>query len=125
MSTHPRMRRERATIEIMIRRYCRENHTTTANKQKEKQLCPDCRELLAYAQRRLHACPFQEGKTTCGKCSVHCYKPEMRRKIREIMRRIGPRMLLTNPLLGIRHLIDGLRRKPVKKRKFTDKKIHR
>ncbi len=115
MFTHPRMRREFATIEIIIRRYCRENHTMTADPQNGEQLCPDCRELLAYARRRLQKCPFQEGKTTCGKCAVHCYKPEMRQTIREIMRLIGPRMLLTNPLLGIRHVIDGLREKPVKK----------
>ena len=119
------MRREYATIEIMIRRYCRENHRQPEDGNDREQLCRDCSELLSYAQRRLQACPFQEGKTTCGKCKVHCYKPQMRGKIREIMRRIGPRMLLTNPLLGIRHIIDGRRKKPVKKRKITNEKFRR
>jgi len=111
---HPRMQREAKTIEVMIRRYCGKNHGT--GRIDADQLCPECRELLIYARNRLENCPFQEGKTTCGKCKIHCYKPTMRRKIREIMRRIGPRMLLTNPLLGIRHMIDGLRKKPKKKR---------
>ncbi len=115
------MRRELATIEIMIRRYCRENHQRPQDDHDREQLCPDCSELLAYARKRLQACPFQEGKTTCGKCSIHCYKPQMREKIREIMRHIGPRMLLTNPRLGILHMIDGLRKKPVQKRKVSAK----
>ena len=125
MFTHPRMRRELATITIMIRRYCRENHQIPENDRNGEQLCPDCANLLAYARRRLQACPFQEGKTTCGKCSVHCYKPEMRQKIREIMRRIGPRMMLTNPQLGILHMIDGLRKKPVKKGRTSAGKSRR
>jgi len=118
---HPRMQREADTIEIMIRRYCKGNHQPASGSKHGGQLCPDCRKLLAYARRRLKCCPFQEGKTTCGKCTVHCYKPEMRQKIRTIMRRIGPRMLLTNPLLGIRHMIDGLRKKPKKKISIEEK----
>jgi len=119
------MRRKFATIEIMIRRYCRENHRQPEDDGDREQLCRDCSELLSYAQKRLQACPFQEGKTTCGKCKVHCYKPQMRGKIREIMRRIGPRMLLTNPLLGIRHLIDGLRKQPLKKNRSSGRKFRR
>jgi hypothetical protein len=38
----------------------------------------------------------------------------MREKIREVMRVIGPRMILTNPLMACQHLIDGLRKKPRK-----------
>lgn len=75
-------------------------------------LCDECRELLDYAFLRLSKCPFQENKTTCGKCPVHCYKPGMRRKIQEVMRYVGPRMILTNPVLSIRHALDGLRKEP-------------
>lgn len=112
---HPRMQREAKTIEVMIRHYCKSNHAAAPGSKHCEQLCPDCRKLLAYALRRLKYCPFQEGKTTCGKCRIHCYKPEMRQKIRAIMRRTGPRMLFINPLLSIRHMIDGLRKQPKKK----------
>jgi len=107
---HSRMRREAETVEVMIRRYCRDKHEQSGD------LCPDCSELLQYAHKRLKRCPFQEGKTTCGNCGVHCYKPEMRDKIRKIMRYVGPRMLLSKPILSLRHAIDGLRKKPVQKK---------
>ena len=46
--------------------------------------CPDCSELLDYATSRLDKCPLQEDKPTCAKCPIHCYKPFMREKIRNI-----------------------------------------
>jgi hypothetical protein len=106
-----RMQREAETVEVMIRRYCRDNHHS------EDHLCEECEELLAYAFKRLSMCPFQENKTTCGKCPVHCYKPGMRKKIQDVMRYVGPRMLLTNPLMSLQHALDGLRKEPLGKKK--------
>jgi hypothetical protein len=63
--------------------------------------------------QRLEKCPFEEGKTTCARCPVHCYKPEMREKIRAVMRYSGPRMLYRHPMLTIFHIIDGRRKAPV------------
>ncbi len=105
-----RMRREAETVEVMIRQYCQTKHEQT------RDLCPECNELLLYALKRLKHCPFQERKTTCGNCGVHCYKPGMRDKIRQIMRYVGPRMLLRKPLLSLRHAADGLRKKPLQKK---------
>lgn len=99
-----RLQREAHTVAAMIRRYCRDRHHTTDG------LCPECAELLAYARRRLARCPVQEGKTTCGKCPVHCYAPGMRARIREVMRYAGPRMVWSHPLMALRHLLDGLRK---------------
>ena len=107
-SVHPRMRRERRTIEAMIRLYCRDHHGGG------RKLCLGCAELLDYAFRRLDRCPFQEGKTTCAKCPVHCYKPSMREKVREVMRYSGPRMLWHHPVLALFHLLDGRRKEPVR-----------
>jgi len=103
------MRREAKTVEVMIKRYCHDKHG------QNKTLCPECNELLTYANKRLQHCPFQEGKTTCGKCKVHCYKPAMREKICAIMRYAGPGMMLSNPIMAIRHAIDSLRKEPTKK----------
>ena len=105
------MQRELDTVAVMIRQYCRRlDHSD------DGELCTDCAELLRYAKQSLSRCPFQEGKTTCGNCQVHCYKPSMREKIREVMRTIGPRMILTNPIMALRHALDGLRKKPVRKK---------
>jgi hypothetical protein len=98
-----RIRRERKTIEVMVQIYCRKKHNITSGQ------CSDCRELTDYALTRLEKCPFQESKPTCSKCTVHCFRPEMRVKIREVMRYSGPRMLVHHPILAIGHLVDGLR----------------
>ena len=95
-----RVRREMKTVQEMIRLYCRANHLTS------DLLCGDCELLQNYARRRLQKCPFQENKTTCSNCAVHCYHAAMKTRIIEVMRFSGPRMLLHHPFLAIAHLLD-------------------
>jgi hypothetical protein len=104
---HSRVKRESKTVAVMITDYCRNHHP-------EDKRCLECAELLDYALERLKKCPFQEGKTTCAKCPVHCYQPDMREKIRIVMRYAGPRMLYRHPILAIFHIIDGRRKQPIK-----------
>ena len=59
-----------------------------------------------------------EEKTFCANCKVHCYKPEMREQIRQVMRFSGPRMLLYHPFLAIWHLVCS---KENRKNKQKDK----
>jgi hypothetical protein len=101
---HPRITREKKTIKAMVKIYCKAKHNT------KKELCPECAEFFGYAEMRLDKCPFQENKTTCGKCRIHCYKPEMREKVKAIMRYSGPRMLLHHPGLAMHHAIDGFKK---------------
>lgn len=101
---HSRMTREARTIEAMIRIYCRGQHGTRAG------LCPECTSLQEYAGLRLEKCPYQEEKTTCAKCPVHCYKQTMREQIRAVMRYAGPRMLWRHPVLALLHLLVDSRR---------------
>jgi len=108
---HPRMQRELKTVACMIERYCRDQHHT------REELCRECQELAEYARFRLKRCPFQENKTTCGNCPIHCYKPGMRERIRNVMRYAGPRMIRRHPLLAIGHMLDGLRKKPGPRKK--------
>ncbi len=89
---------EKEMVSLMIRLYCRKNHKTKA-------LCSECAELDRYARERSDRCPFMENKTFCSNCKVHCYKPEMREKIRKVMRFSGPRMMLYHPVMAIMHLI--------------------
>lgn len=67
--------------------------------------------LDAYARQRSSRCPFMETKTFCSNCKVHCYKPEMRQRIKEVMRYSGPRMLFVHPAACIRHLVETRREK--------------
>lgn len=99
MNTALKRQREKETVSLMIRLYCRKKHGC-------KTLCPDCAALDAYARQRSEHCPFMETKTFCSNCKVHCYKPEMREKIRMVMRFSGPRMLLYHPVMALRHVIE-------------------
>ena len=96
-----RIEEEQQVVEQMIRLYCRK-------KEGNRELCPSCTELLQYAKARLEHCKFGEDKTTCKKCPVHCYRPEMRERIRKVMRWAGPRMIWYHPAAAIRHLIREL-----------------
>lgn len=104
---NPRLKREAQTICIMVELACQEQHHTQTG-----QLCADCSEIRNYALMRLQRCPFQEKKPACAQCTVHCYKKEMRQRIRGVMRIAGPKMLLHHPLLALLHLLDGLRPTP-------------
>jgi len=95
---------EKETVSLMVRLYCRKKHHS-------KTLCPDCAALDAYARSRSDRCPFMETKTFCSNCKVHCYKPDMREKIREVMRFSGPRMLFYHPIMAIRHVMESRKEK--------------
>ena len=69
-----KIEREKRTIELMIKIYCKKKH-------KEKELCPECSELLEYALKRL-----------------------MKEKIKKVMRFSGPRLIIYNPIELIRHM---------------------
>ena len=92
-----KIEREKYTVSLMIQLYCRK-------KEGNKTLCNDCRELEEYAHKRLSACKYGEQKTSCKKCLTHCYRKDMREKIREVMRFSGPRMIIHHPIEAIRHL---------------------
>ncbi len=102
---HQRLRRERKTVRTMVGLYCKHHHGTPA-------LCSDCEELASYADRRLDLCPYGPEKPSCINCPIHCYRPEPREKMREVMRFAGPRMLTRHPALAIMHLIDDRRPAP-------------
>ncbi|MFY9397111.1 MAG: nitrous oxide-stimulated promoter family protein [Desulfomonilia bacterium] len=95
-----RLSRERRTLEIMIRIFCRGVHGSRPG------LCTECSALRDYALDRLRRCPYGGGKPACSHCTTHCYKKDMRARIQEVMRYSGPRMLTRHPCLSLRHLLD-------------------
>ena len=103
-----RREREKKTISQMIALHCAHNH-----KQRERAhtahcgeiVCSECAELDAYSVLRTQKCRKMDVKTSCEQCGNHCYRPEMRERIRAAMRYSGPRMLTRHPIAAIRHLL--------------------
>lgn len=124
--------REQEIVSQMIALYCKGNHSAHRSAPprerggemqrvrkgaalrergsgERRDLCPECAELEAYAHARSERCPFMEEKTFCSNCTVPCYRPEMRGRIRTVMRYAGPRMLFHHPVMAIRHMIEAQR----------------
>lgn len=91
---------QKKTLRLMISVFC--------NGQKHSEpICPSCSAIMEYSEKRLDTCRYGDNKPSCGKCQIHCYMPEMREKIKRVMRYSGPRMLYYHPILALRHLFRG------------------
>ena len=101
----PHLKRERQTVRYMVQIYCGARHRHSG-------LCPRCSGLASYAMARLDHCVFKAEKPTCKQCAVHCYRRDMRQQMRQVMIFSGPRMLLSHPILAVRHLLDERRPPP-------------
>ncbi len=104
-SVSKQIRREKKTVKVMIEIFCRAHHQATET------LCASCEALLNYAYDRLDYCVFGDKKPVCSECGVHCYKPEKREQITDVMRYSGPRMFLKRPDLAVMHLLHEQRSK--------------
>ena len=92
-----RIEREKQTVGLMIRLYCR-------RAEGNKELCDACSDLLDYSLSRLDHCPYGDNKPSCKKCTTHCYNPTKREYIRRVMLFSGSRMILYAPMATIRHI---------------------
>lgn len=90
---------ERDTVKAMIRLFCKAHHTA-------EPLCDGCTELADYTDQRLDRCPSRADKPKCSHCEIHCYSPAMRKRITEVMRYAGPRMIAHHPIMALRHLLQ-------------------
>ena len=100
-----RLGRAWRTIAAMIAITCRDLHGG-----RRGALCAGCSELALYARDRLARCPYGDDKPACMRCPIHCYRPEMRERVRLVMRHAGPKMLLRHPVLALLHLLVDERR---------------
>lgn len=94
-----RIDKEKEIITLMIKLYCKKKHGGS-----NRELCNECRELEEYAHKRLTYCKFGNEKSSCKKCPIHCYKKDMKEKVKEVMKFSGPRILIYNPKEYIRHI---------------------
>lgn len=107
--------REKKVVSLMISLYCHKKHVgfrkDVHRRMGTSTLCTECAELDRYARQQIDRCPFMETKTFCSNCRVHCYKSEMREKIKEVMRFSGPRMVFHHPIMALRHVIESKKEK--------------
>lgn len=112
--------KEKKLIPLMIKKYCNGKHKPSRKKEgvNRNNLCLECTELTEYALFRLDKCPFKANKKFCSFCKIHCYKPEMSERIKEVMKYSGPRMLLSHPIFALKHVFQMIRyKKSIKKDK--------
>ncbi len=89
------------TVFAMIQMYCRHFHPNS------KELCSECKALFQYAEKRILNCTYGLKKPACNKCAVHCFKSDMREKIKQVMRWSGPKMIYKHPVLSIKHIFKS------------------
>ncbi|MEA3465448.1 MAG: nitrous oxide-stimulated promoter family protein [Thermodesulfobacteriota bacterium] len=92
MKKEQRIAKDAKVLRAFIAVYCRAQHLKQGIPvhchEQGKDYCDECYALLHYALQRNERCPL-DPKPVCRQCAVHCYKPQMRRKIREVMKFSG------------------------------------
>ncbi len=90
-----------STVRIMVDLYCRKKlHDDPRRAEYEA--------LADYACHRLQHCRYGSSKPACKDCPIHCYAPQKRKMIQEVMRWSGPRMMLYSPRAVFKHLFQSL-----------------
>jgi hypothetical protein len=79
---------DKKILKIFISIYCKKRHLEKGSEVYKDNLCKDCYELLNYAYKKLNNCLLNP-KPMCKKCPIHCYSPQNREKIKEIMKFSG------------------------------------
>jgi hypothetical protein len=101
-SVPPLTAKERKDMRVLVQFtsvYCQANHADIARgdmpdaerleiKAGKYPVCNECGDFLVYACERRIRCPL-DPKPICKGCTVHCYRPGHREKVREIMRFSG------------------------------------
>lgn len=107
------LEKEKKIIPIMIAKYCKGNHKAERKAQgvKGKLVCAECKELTEYALFRLDKCPFKVNKKFCSFCKIHCYKPEMRGRIKQVMKYSGHRLMFRYPIFCFSHVAQMIKYK--------------
>ncbi len=99
-----------STLRVMVEMFCRAHHGV-----EKGAMCPECSALYRYAVERMRRCPYGADESGCSACRTPCYRPEMRARMRVVMRYAGPRMMLEHPIMAFRHYLKRRRRRGVRR----------
>lgn len=95
--------KERENIRKTFGLYCNSNHGTTDNK-----LCPKCTALLTTVMLKIQRCPYGISKPICDACETPCFGEVPTKEFRNIMKSGQKKMLLSHPLMAVRHKLASL-----------------
>ena len=111
------LRSDLETLAVFIRLYCDRKHSETDRRDMRLKthdveallgaplvLCDACARLLAHALVKRSICPM-DPKPACKHCPRHCNHPAYRRRIQEVMRFSGMRLLFSGRLDYLLHLL--------------------
>jgi len=112
-----RLERDLQSLARFIEVYCRHRHADVSKRPVELKhhdiaaltgrpvhLCPDCTRLITHAFTKRSNCPLRP-KPQCKHCPSHCYHPTYRKKIQEVMRFSGMKILMSGRLDYLLHLL--------------------
>jgi hypothetical protein len=113
----PGVRRDVKTLARFVGIYCDGLHASAARAQLTLPqmdleavaggpvvVCAECRRLLSHAVMKRAMCPF-DPKPMCKRCPRHCYAPQYREQIRQVMHYAGRRLLLSGRVDYLLHLL--------------------
>ncbi len=95
--------KERENIRKTFGVYCNANHGTEGGK-----LCPKCTALLSTVMLKIQRCPYSIAKPICDACETPCFGEVPTKEFRAIMKSGQKKMLLSHPLMAVKHKIAGL-----------------
>jgi hypothetical protein len=97
--------------------YCRHHHRDAERKSfamkgmdlsktslGKRKVCADCARLLSHAVTKRAICHL-EPKPACRLCTEHCYAPDYRQRIREVMKFSGRHLILRGRLDLLFHFL--------------------
>jgi hypothetical protein len=73
--------------------------------QQTLQLCPECTAFMEYVVKKRLICPLEAEKPSCKHCRIHCYAPQQRAQVKQIMAWSGRRMILRGRLDYLWHYL--------------------
>ena len=94
---------EKENIRKTFGKYCNANHGTTDNK-----LCAKCTAVLSTVFIKIGRCPYGIGKPICEQCETPCFGERFTNDFLEIMKGGQKKMLLSHPIMTVKHKIASL-----------------
>ena len=94
---------EKENIRKTFGKYCNANHGTTDNK-----LCAKRTAILSTVMIKISRCPYGIGKPICEQCETPCFGERYTNEFLAIMKGGQKKMLLSHPIMTVKHKIAGL-----------------